>query len=77
MAVAVESELRATRPLIPDIPKHGCPVLLIELIPRVNEEKTAVLLLRIFLPEDAYYMNAALYPRFHPPFQLCCPRGGL
>ena len=62
---------------MPDSPKHVCPVLFIENILRVNEEKPPVLLLRVFLPEDAHCMYAALYPRFHSPSKLGCPAGGL
>ena len=73
MALAVKSKLRATGPLIPDSPDHCCPVLLIERIVRFNEEKYPVLLLFVFLLEDAYRMNGALYPRLHPSGELCLP----
>ena len=77
MAVAVEGELCATRPLMWDIPNLGCPVILIECVLRINEEKTPVFFLRVLLPEDAHVMYAALYPHLHPPGQLVCPAGGL
>ena len=77
VAGAVEGELRATRPLMMYIPKHGCPVLLIERVPCINEEKPPVLFLRVLLPEDAHCMYAALYPRFYSPVQLDFLAGGL
>ena len=39
LVVTVKGELRATRPLVPDSPKHFCPVLPIECFPSINEEK--------------------------------------
>ena len=62
MAVAVKSKLRATGPLMPDNPEHGCPVLLIERITRINEEKPPILLLPVLLKEDAHRMYGAIYP---------------
>ena len=62
MALAVKSKLRATGTLMPDSPEHGCPVLLIERITRVNEEKPPILLLPVLLEEDAHRMDGALYP---------------
>ena len=62
VAVAVKSKLRATGPLMPDSPENGCPVLLIERIVRVTEEKPPILLLPVFLEEDAYRMDGDLYP---------------
>ena len=60
-----------------DIPNLGCPVILIECVLRINEEKTPVFFLRVLLPEDAHVMYAALYPQFHSPGQLVYPTGGL
>ena len=57
-----KSKLLATGPLVPDSPEHGCPVLLIERITRINEEKPPILLLPVFFEEDAYHMDGALYP---------------
>ena len=53
------------------------PVLLIECVLRINEEKTPVLFLRVLLPEYAQGMYAALYPRIHSPGQLLRPAGSL
>ena len=47
---------------MPDIPEHGCPVLLIERIARVNEEKPSILLLPVLIEEDVHCMDSALYP---------------
>ena len=60
-----------------EIPKHGCPVLLIERIPRINEGKLPVLHMIMFLPEGAHSMNYDLYPLLYCHGQLCCPPGGL
>ena len=45
---------------MPDSLEHGCPVLLIELIVRVNEDKPPIL--PVLLEEDAHCMDGALYP---------------
>ena len=77
MAVSVKRKLRATGPLVPDSLEHGCPNLLIELVARVNEEKTPILLLLMFLPEDAHHMDGALYPCLQASHQLRRAAGGL
>ena len=77
VAVAVECKLRATGKLVQDRPYYGCPVLLIERIPRVNKGKPQVFLKSVFFPKDAHHMNGALNPRLHPSRELCGSTGGL
>ena len=60
-----------------DSPDHGCPVLLIERIARVNDEKPQILLLPVLLLEDAHRVDGALYPSLQAPRQLRGAAGGL
>ena len=50
-----------------DITEHGCPVILIERIPRVNEEKHPILLLGMLRSLQTCCMHRALNYRFYPP----------
>ena len=50
MVIAVEVKLRATRSLEFDGPQNLCPIILIEFIPRFNEEETPLLILVIMMP---------------------------
>ena len=77
MAVAVKSKLRATGTLVPDSSEHGCPVLFIERVARVNKEKPPIFLLPVLLPEDTHRVDGALYPSLQAPCQLCGATGGL
>ena len=77
VAAAVKSKLRATGPLMPDIPEHGCTVLLIERIARINEEKPPILLLTVLLEEDTHCMDGALYPGLKAAPYLSGTAGGL
>ena len=70
LAVVVKRKLRTTGPLVPDRPEHGCPVIFIERVTRVNDEKSQILLLFMFLPEDTHYMDGALYPRLQSSWIL-------
>ena len=67
MAVTVESKLCATGPLMPKLPQHGGPVLLIELVACINEEKLPVLLLRVLILDQLHCMYTPLYPRLDAP----------
>ena len=77
VTVTVKGKLRATGPLVLDSPEHGCPVLLIERVARVNEEKPPILLILKLLPEDAHRVYGALYPRLQASRQLRHATGGL
>ena len=50
MTVEFECKLRGARPLMPDSPEHFRLVLLIESVPRINEDKYPVLLLVVLFP---------------------------
>ena len=60
MAVAVKFQPRTTGPLVAHRPQHGCAILLIERVLRINEEKPSVLLMGMLLPQDPHRVN--------PPF---------
>ena len=70
MATTVQIKLRATGPLILDVPQHGCLIILIDYISFENEEETPVFLLSTLLPQEANCMNETLYTRLHPPTHL-------
>ena len=63
MAVTVKYKPRTTGPLVPDIPKHGRPVILIECVPHINEEKSPSLLLEVLCLQKARSV--------YPPFNAC------
>ena len=70
VAVSLRSKPCATRPLILDGPQHGCPILLIECISRVNDKEAPVLLLDVLLPHKVNCMGATLNTSLHLPTQL-------
>ena len=70
MVVAVKRKLHSTGPLVPDSQDHSCPVLLIERVARVNKDKTPIILLFMFTPEDAHCVDGDIYPRLQPSRKL-------
>ena len=54
VAITVEGKLRATGPLVTDVPKHGRQFIIIERIPRINEDIIPVLLLGVLCLEEAH-----------------------
>ena len=61
--LAVEYKPRTNGPLMPHLPHHGCAVLLIERIARVNEEEPPVLLLGVLLPQKPHCVDTLLNTR--------------
>ena len=57
------------------IPNHGCVILLIERIVRVNEEVPPVLLLVVLLPQMPHRMDTSLYSRLQATAELFRPAG--
>ena len=52
LAATFEFKICATVPIVLDLPHNYGPVLLIECIVRVNEDKPPVLILRVLLPHN-------------------------
>ena len=57
------------------IPHHGCVILLIERIVRVNEEVPPVLLLVVLLPQMPHRMDTSLYSRLQATAEMFRPAG--
>ena len=66
LAIKAKGKLHAIGKIIPDVPKHGLPVLLIESVSCINEEKHPVLLLRIMGPEELHRVYTTFNTCFHP-----------
>ena len=58
-----------------DRPQNYGPVLLIELIAHINEDKPPVLLLQVLLPHKPHHVDPTLYLLFHTPEELLFPLG--
>ena len=68
--MVVQRETHTTGKLKPDYPQDFCPVLPIELIARIDEEKTPILILVILLPLYMHGMYAPLNYGLHSSAQL-------
>ena len=77
VTVAVKGKPRATGTLVPDIPKYFCPVLLIECVPRINDEEPPVLFLGVLLTQQYHGVYPGIQSCPHDAGQLFCPSGGL
>ena len=77
MTVAVRGKLSTTGPLMSESPNHLCLVLLIECVPRINEEEPPVLLMGVLLLQQSHCMYPILYPFLHAIGYLFCTVSGL
>ena len=60
---------------MPRRPQHGCAVLLVERIARINEEKPPVLLLGVLLPQNLHRVDLPFEPCIQATAELLCPSG--
>ena len=73
VAVSFKCKPHTTGPLVAHGPQHGCAVLLIEHIARINEEKPSVLPQGVMLPQEPHLVNPPLGTGFQPPVELLRP----
>jgi hypothetical protein len=70
VSAAIECKPGPQRPLMTDSPQHGCPVLLVECILCINEQKAPILFMLVQLPEVLHRMNTAFNSCFKTSAEL-------
>ena len=68
VAVSVECEPRTTGSFMPYLPQHGCVVILVERIVRINDKELPFLVLSMLLPHNPHHVDP---PPQSPPLFHC------
>ena len=61
--------------VIPDPPQHGGPIILMERVSHINEEKPPVLILQVLLPQQLHVMYPPLDTRINPSTDMFSSTG--